>query len=306
MTGVSAELSIQRLEGPLRALLHASSNLDEALLAVQQSDEPAAIRSALDCALHDLKAQWAGVPLAHHLGGQRLAVRSDMTLSVASAVELVPKALGFVEQGFSCLKVKINAHHDAVAALREVRSAVGPDIILRVDANQAFEVTEAIRVIRDLEDSGVALSLVEQPVAASDLHGLAQVTRAVDTPVMADESIWTMPDLQELLRLKAAPMVNLKLAKTGGLLSAVEMLNYAGSEGLKVVIGCMLESEVGISAAAALATSLPEDDQDLDGGLWLRESPILAGARYQGPKIVLPDLPGLGISGVRGLSQPTG
>ncbi|WP_267884347.1 mandelate racemase/muconate lactonizing enzyme family protein [Psychromicrobium lacuslunae] len=306
VTGVSAEASIRGIEGPLRELLQAAPSLDEALVALQLSEQPAAIRSAVDCALHDLRAQQAGEPLARQLGAQSLRVRTDMTLSVAEASELVPKAVALIEQGFGCLKIKIDAQHDAVTALREVRRAVGPRPVLRADANQAFEVAEAIRVIRELEDSEVNLSLVEQPVVAADLPGLAEVSRAVETPVMADESIWTMSDLLELLRLRAAPMVNIKLAKTGGLSQAVEMLNYARAEGLRVVIGCMLESHVGISAAATLAALLPEDDQDLDGGLWLRESPILGGAEYRGSQILLSDAPGLGISGVRGLTNPLG
>ncbi|WP_394941727.1 mandelate racemase/muconate lactonizing enzyme family protein [Psychromicrobium sp. YIM B11713] len=300
VTGVSAEASIRSLDGPLRALLFATKSLEEALAAVQHSPEPAAIRSALDCALHDLLAQAAGVSLAARLGGQGLTVQTDMTLSVAAGAESVAKALEHLEQGFDCLKVKIGAEHDAVAALRALRAAVGPRVMLRADANQAFQPQEAIRVIRELEDAGVNLSFVEQPVAAADLAGLARVNQAVETPIMADESLWSLNDLQELLRLGAASMVNIKLAKTGGLSAALELLNYARNEGLEVVIGCMLESQVGISAAASLATVLPQRAQDLDGGLWLRESPVLGGVAYAGPEISLPDRPGLGIIGLQG------
>ncbi|NYE96418.1 L-alanine-DL-glutamate epimerase-like enolase superfamily enzyme [Psychromicrobium silvestre] len=300
VTGVSSRTSVRSLEGPLRALVLAAGNPEEALTKLAVSGEPAAIRSAMDCALHDLIAQRASLPLARLIGAGRLRLRTDMTLSVASTEELIPKVRDHLDQGFDCLKIKIDAHHDAVAALRAIRELVGPAMQLRIDANQAFEAGDAIRVIRAMEDADVGLSLVEQPVRADDLSGLALVSAAVDTPVMADESVWSMADLEELLRLKAAPMVNLKLAKTGGLLTARAMLTRALAEGLEVVIGCMLESPVAISAAAALAATLPEMAQDLDGGLWLRSSPVVGGAVYQGPEITLPDVPGLGVTALAG------
>jgi L-alanine-DL-glutamate epimerase-like enolase superfamily enzyme len=152
------------------------------------------------------------------------------------------------------------------------------------------------------------VELVEQPVAAGDWQGLAEVSAAVGTPVMADESVRTLADLQTLLRYRAAPMINIKLAKTGGLHHARRLLERATAEGIGVVIGCMLESPVGIAAAASLAAIMGAGidagagvgagagrDQDLDGGLWLRSSPVTGGARYEGKVIRLASGPGLGI-----------
>ena len=125
-----------------------------------------------------------------------------------------------VAEGFGCLKLKVGARADDVEAVSRVREAIGPDMRIRLDANQGWNVREAVRVIRALEDRGCDVELIEQPVAAADLAGLAQVTSAVDTPVMADESVFGVRDLVELIRRRAADLVNVKLAKCGGLTAA--------------------------------------------------------------------------------------
>jgi L-alanine-DL-glutamate epimerase-like enolase superfamily enzyme len=331
VTRLSTEQALASIEGPLAALVLAGSGRgaaaagpDGALRRLEHSLEPAAARMAVDCALHDLAAQQRGLTLAEFLAGSGSAARrapgepaasapgatveTDMTLSVAPPEELAAKAAGHAAAGFRCLKVKLDAHMDVLASLRAVRAAAGPDTVLRIDANQAFSAAEAIKMIRQLEDAGLDIELAEQPVPAADWAGLAAVTAAVDTPVMADESLWTLADLEQLLRHRAAGLVNIKLAKTGGLLHARRLLERARAEGLGVVIGCMLESAVGIAAAASLASLVPPPAdavrgrsaaQDLDGGLWLAASPVLGGAGYAGRTISLASAPGLGISGLR-------
>jgi L-alanine-DL-glutamate epimerase-like enolase superfamily enzyme len=120
---------------------------------------------------------------------------------------------------------------------------------------------------------------------------------------MADESVWTRRQLLELLALGRVGYVNIKLAKTGGMREALALAELARAHDLAVVVGCMLESHVGISAAASFAAAVSGAGaaavNDLDGGLWFAESPVSGGARYEGPRIVLPDAPGFGITGLR-------
>ncbi|MGA7206038.1 MAG: dipeptide epimerase [Specibacter sp.] len=317
VTKTSTSAVIAAAEGPLWSLLAGSADISHAIGLVETSSAPSAGRAAVDCALHDLGAQQAGVPLEVYLAGQAPdggpapegAVRqgrvlTDMTLSVAAPGALAERALAHAAEGFGCLKVKLDAAHDPLAAMLAVRAAVGPAVTLRIDANQAFTPEEAIAMIRAFEENQLGIELVEQPVAAGDWEGLARVSAAVCTPVMADESVWTAADLETLLTFKAAPLVNIKLAKTGGLRPAQRMVARAHRAGLGVVVGCMLESQVGIGAAAALAATLPSGvavaggAQDLDGGLWLASSPIRGGAHYQGAEIILPDTPGQGIEGL--------
>ena len=150
---------------------------------------------AIDCALYDLAARVQGVPLFRYLGGAANVVYSDMTLSAAVSTadldDLVRTAVEHVDAGFNTLKIKVGAGGDDVAALIEVRSAVGRDVVLRVDANQGWLPEQAVEVVGSMEDAGVELEIVEQPVARDDIDGLTFVTRHVTTPVMADETVWT-------------------------------------------------------------------------------------------------------------------
>jgi L-Ala-D/L-Glu epimerase len=261
-----------------------------------------AARSAVDCALYDLAAQQAGVSLASYLGGGEARMRTDMTISAGSADELVQGALEHCRNGFGTLKVKVGAGHDDANAVLAVREAIGAGVVLRVDANQGWDAEQAVRIIRFWEDHEVNLEFVEQPVAARSLEDLAMVTKHVDTPVLADESVWTMHDLNEILARRCADLINVKLAKTGGISEAMAMIAAATQSGIGVVIGCMMESHVGIAAAAAVAGTLAGPDgaraQDLDAGLWLRSSPVVGGALYRGDVVVPSSDPGLGIGGI--------
>ena len=306
VTGATTAGVTAAVHGPLQELLttHDGEGITGLLRRIAASGERSAARMAVDCALHDLAARRSGLPLYRHLGGVLGRVRTDMTLSVGEPSVLAAAAAAHQAAGFDCIKVKLDAHGDPVARMRAVRGALGAGARVRIDANQAFSAQEAIRFITALEEGGLDVELVEQPVPAGDWEGLARVTRAVSTPIMADESVWTGTDLQRLIDSGAASMVNIKLAKTGGLFPALQLAAQAKAAGIGVLVGCMMESNVGISAAAAFASALagnsgPEIPQDLDGGLWLKESPVDGGARYTGSVIALPSTPGTGITALR-------
>ena len=114
---------------------------------------------------------------------------------------------------------------------------------------------EAIRVIRALEDAGADIEFVEQPVAAADLDGLAAVTAGVDTPVMADESVFGLRDLTSVIERRAADLVNIKLAKCGGLSTGAAMVRLAEAHGVGWIVGSMMEGPIGVGAAASLAAA---------------------------------------------------
>ncbi|MGD8167885.1 dipeptide epimerase [Herbiconiux sp. P16] len=269
-------------------------------------------RSAIDCAVHDLAAQRAGLPLQAFLSGRAAdratatatGITTDMTISAgADRDRLVADALEQLAAGFRTLKIKVGAGGGDLDGVRAVRDAVGPDVGLRVDANQAWSTGEAIEIIRAWEETGVALEFVEQPVAARELDALQAVTAEVGTPILADESVWDAGDLREIIHRRAADAVNLKLAKTGGLTAARSMAAAAARASMGVIVGCMMESTVGIGAAAALAGSLGDltaaRPQDLDAGLWLADAAVAGGATYSGDRILLPAEPGAGVAGLR-------
>jgi L-Ala-D/L-Glu epimerase len=309
VTGESVEGVTAAVSGPLRdAVVGLTSADPDAASEVMQRTvvRNASARMALECALYDLAAQGVGVPLYLYLGGRATGVRTDMTLSAlvnSSEIDsLCRTALECVGEGMNTLKIKVGAGGDDVEIVTSVRRAVGPGVRLRLDANQGWTVEQAVRTISSLEDAGVQLELVEQPVRADDIEGLAEVTARVSTPVMADESAWTTRELREIIRTRAADMVNVKIAKAGGIREAREMIRLAHAHDMVVIVGCMAESHVGIAAAAALASVSGAADRDLthdlDGGLLATESPVHGGVTYEGDWVHLSKSPGTGILGL--------
>ncbi|WP_148614186.1 dipeptide epimerase [Nocardioides rubriscoriae] len=309
VTGDSLAGSQACLEGPLRdALVGRPADLSESTALVQRAVVAnRSAKMAADVALHDLAARRSGLTLAQHLAAHvgvtalpPAYVRTDVTLAAGSPAELASAATARVDDGFDTLKLKVGTDATTdVARVLAVRAAVGPGVGLRLDANQGWDAFEAVRVIGALEAAGADVELVEQPVPAHDLIGLAYVTAHVETPVMADESLFTLEDLVEVIRLDAADLVNVKLAKCGGLTPALELLRVAHLHGFGTFVGSMMESHLGVGAAAALVaavgtTSLP----DLDAAWWSVASPYAGGPSYDGDRLVLSDRPGLGIEGV--------
>jgi L-alanine-DL-glutamate epimerase-like enolase superfamily enzyme len=263
-----------------------------------------AAKAAVDVALHDLAARRMGVPLVRLLGGTRMRVPTDVTLSVDEADALAMAATARIADGFGVLKVKVGSNGAAadIDRVRAIREAAGPDIKIRLDANQGWTPREAVRVIHGVEDAGLNVEFVEQPVAKWDLDGLAWVSNRVDLPILADESVFSPRDLIEVIRRRAADMVNVKLAKSGGLGPARTLLALAEEHGMGMIVGCMMESPIGIAAAASLVSAFGTTVvPDLDGAWWLAQSPVDGGITYDGATVVLPDEPGLGVHGIHDL-----
>lgn len=255
-------------------------------------------KAAVDVALHDLVARRRDLPLHRLLGGTTQQVPTDVTLAAGDPEGLVASARDRLADGFTVLKLKVGTDATAdVARVLAVRRAVGPRVCLRVDANQGWTPRDAVRVIRALEDAGADLELVEQPVHARDLDGLARVSAAVATPVMADESVYDVRDLVEVLRRGAADLVNVKLAKCGGLGPATALLALARATGVGTTVGSMMETSVGVGAASALVAARGTTAvADLDAAWWAAEPVVRGGVRYQRGQLLLPDAPGLGVS----------
>lgn len=258
-------------------------------------------KAAVDVALHDLAARRLGIPLVRLLGGSRHRVPTDVTLSAGTPHDLTAAATGRLTDGFTVLKVKVGT--DAAGDLervRAVRDTVGDAVTIRLDANQGWSPREAVTVITAIENADLDVELVEQPVPAHDITGLQWVTDRVATPILADEAVFSVRDLVTVIRHRAADMVNVKLAKCGGLGPARTLLELAAAHDMGTTIGSMMESHVGIGAAASLAAAYGTTAvSDLDAAWWISEVPVAGGIRYEGAEVVLPDAPGLGIDGLR-------
>jgi L-Ala-D/L-Glu epimerase len=212
-----------------------------------------------------------------------LAPKSTFTIGLDAPEKIRAKVLE-AEQ-FPILKVKLGTEQD-IEILRAIRSATDKEI--RVDANCGWTVKHAIRMLPVLEEFGV--TVLEQPLAPHDLDGLAAVSAQADIPVIADESCLTTVDIPPLVG--KVDGINIKLAKCGSLREALRMIAVARSHGLMVMVGCMIESSLGITAAAH-ATPLV-DIVDLDGAALLADDPFV-GAEIEGGQVTLPSGPGLGV-----------
>ncbi|MCH3971268.1 MAG: dipeptide epimerase [Oscillospiraceae bacterium] len=254
-------------------------------------------KAAVDMALYDLRAQELGLPLYRLLGGSKTELETDLTISVNSPKEMATDSMAAVKRGFRVLKVKVGLDpKEDLARLTAIRKAVGPEIALRVDANQGWTPPQAVRVIRSMEDAGLNLELIEQPVAAQDIPGMAFVRRSVSTPILADESVFSVQDALAVLQQGAADFLNLKLMKTGGIYGALQICSIAESCGVCCMMGCMLESSLAVSAAAHLAAGKRIITRvDLDGPSLCKTNPYTGGPQFLENRIVLNQTPGLGI-----------
>lgn len=209
-------------------------------------------QAALDLALHDLIAKALGTSVGTLLGGlHRKRVPVAIEIAGAAASEMANECRALAEKGVRAFKAKIGGHPEADAErLVAMREAIGPDAILRADANQGYTVKQAIALCRLAEKSNVELELLEQPVVGHDLHGMAQVRRSVDIPIEADESCFSVEDALAVVRHSAADVINIKLSKAGGLANATRIAAVADAAGIQCVLGTSFG--VGIEVAAKL------------------------------------------------------
>ena len=260
-------------------------------------------KAAVDMALWDLYGQLYKIPVYKMLGGARKHIITDITISVNSPEEMARDAVDAINRGYDCLKVKVGADPTLdVARLSAVREAVGNDVCIRIDANQAWQPKEAVRILNQMQEKGLAIEFVEQPVKAHDLEGLKYVTDRSYVPVLADESVFSPEDALKIMQMRAADLVNITLMKCGGLYNALKIVSAAEVYGVECMIGCMLEAKISVNAAVELACAKKIITKiDLDGPVLCSEDPIIGGAVFEEQKITVSDAPGLGIQGVEGL-----
>ena len=254
-------------------------------------------KAAVDMALLDLWGKTLNAPLWRLLGGARSEFETDLTISVNGVDEMVRDSLEAVGRGFHILKVKVGKDSRGdVERLAAIRKAVGPDVVLRVDANQGWSPLEAVRVISAMEDAGVDAELIEQPVPAADFDGMKYVTARVNTPILADESVFSPADAVRVLREHAADLINIKLMKTGGIWPALKLCAIAETFGARCMIGCMLESQISVAAAAHLAAAKGVIAlADLDGPSLCAGEPFPGGPRFEESRIIMTETPGIGV-----------
>ncbi len=283
--GETVETVLAALEVYAQVLPDDAFRLDEA----ERSMEKVMVgnnsaRAALSTALHDLVGKRLDVPVWKLWGlDAAKAPKSTFTIGIDTP-EMIKKKVREAEQ-YPILKIKLGLDNDLeiLQAIREVT-----DRELRVDANCGWTRKQAIRMLPVLEEFGV--TVLEQPLLPEDLDGLAAVARQSKIPVIVDESCLVSTDIPRLAGLVDG--INIKLAKTGGLREALRMIAIARASHLMVMVGCMIESSIGITAAAHFTPLV--DIADLDGAALLAHDPYV-GATIVGGQIKLPEGPGIGV-----------
>jgi L-alanine-DL-glutamate epimerase-like enolase superfamily enzyme len=268
----------------------------EALTALERLPGPAQARAAIDCALHDLVARALGVPVYQLLGGLvRTEVPLLRILALKEPAAMAANAVRLVEAGYRYLKIKVEGDTALdVARVRAIRDAVGPEVHLTIDANQSYSPKEAIRAIAQMEPFGI--DLVEQPVRADDLEGLALVTRTVATPVEADESAGSLEEIFRLCAGRLVDRVSLKLPRLGGLRQAALAVGLCQAANIRCRLGAAVGSRLLSAAALHFAAATPYLDYACELGEFARllDDPV-RGLEVEHGILRVPEGLGLGV-----------
>src|SRR5712692_5311908 len=253
-------------------------------------------RCGIDVALHDLEARRLGVPLHRLLGG---AVRREVSLlrilALKAPADVAANARRLVDEGYAYLKIKLDGDADSdVARIAAVRGAVGAAVHLTVDANQSYNANDAIRAAARFDRYGI--ELFEQPVPERDFDGLAEVARAIDIPVEADESAQSLEDVFQLAARGAVDSISLKLPKLGGITAARAAAAICAAAGVRCRVGATVGSRIIAAAALHFAAATPNIDYacELAEFARLRDDPAL-GLPIEHGLLRVPDDVGLGV-----------
>ena len=258
-------------------------------------DANPSIVAAFDMALYDIAGQAAGLPLFRFLGGEKVAIETDITADLDTPERMAERAAGFAASGFRKIKIKVGQDPDLDRArLAAIRKAVGDGCGISIDANQGWTVPQAVLALKNMEEFRV--DFVEQPVAAWDIAGLREVRRRSPIPIMADEALFSPHDAINLVRAEACDYFNIKLMKCGGVRNALKIAQIAEAANIRSMVGCMLESRLALTAAAhVMSADRNIVFADLDGHTSHAVDPVIGGMELAGGTIHLPETPGLGV-----------
>jgi L-alanine-DL-glutamate epimerase-like enolase superfamily enzyme len=258
--------------------------------------ESPAVRCGLEMAMLDALTRQLGIPLWAYWGGiSDQSLETDITIPILPFERSIELAKQWLEKGFKTIKIKVGTDHDnelkIIAGIHEINNGV--EFI--IDANQGFEENDALAFIREVINRGCRVILFEQPVNRFDVDGMARITKLLNIPVAADESVFSLDDLQKIIKADAADVINLKIMKTG-ILQALQIATTATSFGMDLMIGGMVETRLAMGCSVSIAMGYcPIKFIDLDTPLLMQSDPMLGGYSYCGSEIRSWDTPGLGM-----------
>lgn len=263
-------------------------------------------KAAVETALYDLWGKLNKAPLFQLLGGKKAELTTDLTISVDTIDKMLQDCELAIKAGFDVLKIKIGLSlRDDIERIKAIYDGVGNRAKLRLDVNQGWSAKQTVFAVNQLAAQNVSLELIEQPVKANDIQGMRYISQHTVTPIMADESAFSPQQVIELITTGAADIINIKLMKTGGLSRAIRIADIADTYHIPCMMGCMLEGNIGVTAAAHLAVARSKTISliDLDGPILGQYDPVCGGANFEGAKVTLSDGDGLGIENIDGLQN---
>ena len=256
------------------------------------------IKSAFDMALYDIASQHAGVPLYKFLGGSNnKTIITDYTVSIGDPEKMAADAMKIKEEGYPAIKIKLGKNGATdVLRIKAIREAVGDEIPLRIDANQGWDIEEAISTLKALAPYNI--QHCEEPIARWDFMRLPEVRKKSPIPIMSDESCGDEHDAKRLIQLGACDYMNIKLGKSGGIFKALKMVKLAEAAKLHLQVGAFMESRLAMTAFAHFSLCNPIIEHfDFDTALMFSEDPVTGGIIYEKNGVVkVPEVAGLGAS----------
>ena len=277
VTGETPEDVIHHIENVVVGLLKGQSPFQIARITHQLKQlcpQASSTMAMVDIALYDLMARKAELPLYQLLGGYRHEIPTSITIGILPLKDTLEQTQCYLKKGFSIIKLKggLNLEED-IQKIMKMREKYGNDFKLRFDANQGYSPAESIAFINQTKSA--AIEILEQPTKQRKEKQLGEVTNNIDVPVMADESIKTLKDAFRLASGNLIDMVNIKIMKVGGILESQHINSVAKAAGMEVMVGCIDECALGISAGLHFALSRPNIEYaDLDGHLDLLDDPF--------------------------------
>jgi L-alanine-DL-glutamate epimerase-like enolase superfamily enzyme len=253
------------------------------------------IKSAFDMALYDIAAKNAGVPLYKFLGGEKRIVETDITIGIASPEKMAAKAAEFKQSGATVLKVKLgkDAAGD-VERVKQIRQAVGPELKIRIDANQGWSFDDAVFALQAMGTYDV--EFCEQPMRTWHDDSLPQLMKLSPVKIMADESVYNHHDARKQINSGSCHYINIKMAKCGGINEAIKIHDLAAKRNIACMMGGMLESRIALSSKLHFVYASPnikfyDMDTCMLGHL---ADPCIGGVTYDGYLLDINDNPGIG------------
>lgn len=253
-------------------------------------------RCAIEMALIDAFSKVLNIPLYRFLGGAEDKIETDYTIDIVPPDVAKVNALKLSEKGYSILKTKVGKDlNDDIGRILAIMEGA-PGCRLMLDANQGYSPTQAVRFIEELEKRDIRPELFEQPVVKNDLRGMKFVKDHTSVPVAADESVFSSADAIQVIRTGCADLINIKLMKSG-IVEALDIAAIARSANIGLMIGCMLETRLGLGASVHFAAGLGGFSfVDLDPHLDPEKDPFDGGPRFDDPRYFLsPVKAGIGV-----------